>query len=672
VGKLFKLSKNRRLFFIIVILAVVYDTFFIINQLNTSRSLKTFVATEEAKVLDKFIVAFRQVYQDLFIREHIPLNEQNIKLLPVVTTPLISRNFSKLLNDKAIIRTVSDRPRNPMNRADRLEMQTIDFFRKHPKAKVYRKRIKKNGEEFFYYATPLYITNRCLTCHGRREEAPLYIRTRYDKAFNYKPGELRGIIGIYLSQEDLKRNVQSFAYHDIRYIIILTLIGLVIFGWLLKRFSAQERLYTENLEHEVDKKTRELEWRLYHDSLTQLPNREKLLQDLQKQKAHALLLINVDGFKDINDIYGHKSADQLLKELADVIRRNCRLEKCRLYRMPGDEFALAVFDETLTETALENHIKHLIDRIQSHEFRIDFDTTIHLKVAIGASFDHLESLNAADLALKKAKNEHQGYFIYNRSVDLTKETMLNFEWKQRIDEALQHDRILPYFQPILSLKSGKIEILEALIRITDADGTVYTPFQFLDIAKKTRQYPSLTRRMVEKSLQAAQRVKCHISINLSYLDIINPETMRFIEEKVKKFENPERLHFEILESEGIERYDEVLKAIQNFKKLGCGISLDDFGSGYSNFIHMVKLEADLLKIDGSLIRDIHQNITSQIIVETIIDFAEKMEMQSCAEFVGSKEVFDTVKEFGIDYVQGFFISEPKPLELLLNEFDDLV
>lgn len=669
---MFKLSKNRRLFFIIVLLALFYNLFFISNQFNTARHLNTFIASEDAKILDKFILAFRQVYQDIFIKEHVPLDEQNIKLLPVITMPKISQNFSKLIHDKAMIRTVSDRPRNRANQADSLEMETIRYFRQHPQAKNYQKTIKKNGEDFFYYATPLYVTKRCLTCHGERNAAPPYIRNRFDKAFGYRLGDLRGIIGIYLSQEDLKQNIQNFAYHDIRYIVIITLVGLALFAWLLKKFSAQERGYMESLEKEVEAKTKELKWQLYHDGLTNLPNRRKLLHDLQTRPAHALILINIDGFKEINDIYGHEIADQLLKNLADLIHKSCHLEHCTLYRMPGDEFALVIFDDTITETALHHHIKRLIERIQAHEFYIDPDTTIHLKVAIGASFDHKESLIAADMALKKAKSEHHDFFIYNRSVDLAKVTKLNLEWKQRIDEALRNDRIIPFFQPIVSTETGKVEIVEALIRIVDADDTVHTPFQFLDIAKKTRQYPSLTRRMVEKSLEAAKKLTCHISINLSYLDIINPETMRFIESKIEEFGQPERIHFEILESEGIDRYDDVIIAIHRFKEIGCSISLDDFGSGYSNFVHLANMDADLLKIDGSLIRDIDQNISSQIIVESILDFAKKLEMKTCAEFVGSKEVYDTVKEYGVDYVQGFYISEPKPLEILVKEFDDLV
>ncbi len=178
--------------------------------------------------------------------------------------------------------------------------------------------------------------------------------------------------------------------------------------------------------------------------------------------------------------------------------------------------------------------------------------------------------------------------------------------------------------------------------------------------------------MVKKSLEAAKKVSCHVSINLSYLDLVNTETVRFIESEIKAFNRPEKIHFEILESEGIKRYEDILETVTHFKKLGCGISLDDFGSGYSNFVHMVKLDANLLKIDGSLIRDIDQDITSQIIVETIVDFAEKLGMNTCAEFVSSQEIYDTVKEYGVDFLQGYHLSAPKTLEEILKEFKEVV
>lgn len=648
-------------------MAIIYNAFFIYNQLHTSERLKRFISNDEAKILDKFILAFRQIYQDIFIREHIPLNERTAKLLPVVTTPKISETFSKLLSKNVIIRTVSDHPHDPKNWANELESQTIRYFRTHPQARIYQRMIQKGAKEYFYYAVPLYVTPHCLACHG--EKAP---RTFTYNPVVYREGDLRGITGIYISQKDLESNIQAFVYRDIRYIVALTILGLILFAWLLKKFSAQERKHTLKLEKKVAEKTKKLTRQLYFDELTKLPNRKKLLEDLEKERPRALLLINIDGFKEINDIFGHKTADRLLQELAGLIRNGCRKQKCRLYRMPGDEFALTFLEKSLTKKVLQNYIARLLENIHSHEFRINEATTIHLKVAAGASFDHEESLNAADLALQKAKNEHKDSFLYDKSINLSEKIKQNLKWKQRIEEALLDDRVVPYFQPILSIETGKVEMVEALIRIVDSDGTVYTPFQFLEIAKKTRQYPVLTRRMVAKSLEAVQQLQCHISLNLSYLDIINPETMRFIGKKIHKFADPGRIHFEILESEGIEQYEDVLKAIHHFKELGCSISLDDFGSGYSNFIHLANMEADLLKIDGSLIRDIDQNISSQIIVESIIDFAEKLQMKSCAEFVGSKEIFETVKELGVDYVQGFYISEPKPLDRLIKEFHDLV
>jgi EAL domain-containing protein (putative c-di-GMP-specific phosphodiesterase class I) len=203
------------------------------------------------------------------------------------------------------------------------------------------------------------------------------------------------------------------------------------------------------------------------------------------------------------------------------------------------------------------------------------------------------------------------------------------------------------------------------VRLIDEDGTVYTPYHFLEVAKRTKYYQVITRRMVTKAFIAFKNRQEHFSINISYLDFTNEETMRFIYDQIQLFPDPERIHFEILESEGIERYEDVIDSLKRLKTLGCHISLDDFGSGYSSFEHILKLEVDMLKIDGSLIKNIDTDISSQIIVETIVEFAKKLGITTCAEFITSESVYETVREMGVDYLQGYYLGKPKPLDDLL-------
>ncbi len=661
------MKRNRMiiLFTTIAALALLYNAFFIYEQIGRIKNLESLVSTNQAKTLEAYVRAFRETYQERFIREHIPLNEKNIKLLPVTTMTDISSKFSRILHDKAMVRTVSDRPRNPKNAANDLEMEAIRYFRDHPDANVHRTVIERAGEKFFFYAAPLYIQNRCLNCHGEREKAPSYIRAHYKTAYGYKLGDLRGVLAIYLSQKELQKGIHTLVYRNIAVMLTITVLFLIIFYFLLKKIYRRELEYTRTLEEEVEKKTealekksKQLEYQLYHDLLTRLPNRNSLILDIAQKKPVALLLVNIDDFKEINDFYGHDTGDRLIHELAELLKRECPPVHCRLYRMPSDEFALLIF-EPLSRTELERYIKTIIKKINDYDFTID-DNIIHLRIAIGGSEDQDDLMITADMAIKKAKAERRDYVIFDSNMDLSRKYKQNIEWAEKLKRAIAEDRVVPYYQPIVSAEDGKVKSYEALMRIVDKEGVVHTPYQFLEIAKRTKYYPELTKRMADKVFERFRTLPYDFSMNVSYLDIVNKETMEYIIDRFAQFAETHRIHFEILESEGIERYEEVFQCLKRLRSLGAHISLDDFGSGYSNFEHILKLEVDMLKIDGSLIRNIDNDIGSQIIVETIVDFANKLEIDTCAEFVSTKEIYETVRDMGITYVQGYYIDKPRP------------
>jgi EAL domain-containing protein (putative c-di-GMP-specific phosphodiesterase class I) len=180
----------------------------------------------------------------------------------------------------------------------------------------------------------------------------------------------------------------------------------------------------------------------------------------------------------------------------------------------------------------------------------------------------------------------------------------------------------------------------------------------LEVAKKAKLYSHLTRIMIEKSFEVFQENSYEFSINLSVDDILDPKTVQFIFEKLENQEIAKRVIFEILESEGFENFEEVQEFIQQIKLRGGRIAIDDFGSGYSNFAYILHLQVDFLKIDASLIKNINTDTNSRIIVETIVAFAQKLGIKTIAEFVHSKEVYEIVKEIGIDYSQGYYFHEP--------------
>jgi len=226
-------------------------------------------------------------------------------------------------------------------------------------------------------------------------------------------------------------------------------------------------------------------------------------------------------------------------------------------------------------------------------------------------------------------------------------------------DAIQNDRIIPYFQPIYEIGSDKIVKYEALVRIIKGNGEVVTPYHFLDIARKIRLYPRITEIMIEKSFAFFAENGENFSINLDYDDIRNEEMMAYLFERIRKYDIAKQLTIEILETQSLEDVTLIDAFVQKIYEVGAVIAIDDFGSGYANFEHITRHRSDWMKIDGSLIRKIDTDQDARNIVETIVVFAKKLQRKTVAEFVHSEVVYRTAMEIGIDYVQGYYLCEPQ-------------
>jgi diguanylate cyclase (GGDEF)-like protein/PAS domain S-box-containing protein len=431
---------------------------------------------------------------------------------------------------------------------------------------------------------------------------------------------------------------------------------------LLQSKTDQKR-YTDDLENIIEERTSELTHRLLHNALTGLPNRIKLLDDIEEsQVPHTLILINIDSFNELNTFYGHRMGDELLCAVAVVlVDLSKRWNALSVYKLPVDEYAI-LFDGLHTPSQIEVFASDVSHWISEHVFNIQ-NQQISLSITMGMAFsDANEEQNLllrADMALKLAKKTRQDYIIYDQLFHIKEDYEKNLSWIKRLRSAIEEDRIVPFYQPIVNAKTLKIEKYEALVRIIEEDGTVITPIHFLGISKKVKLYHRITTIMIDKvfeALQAQPNAVC--SINLSIEDINDVSMHDYIIRKVQTFPNADQVVFEILESEGIENYDVVNSFIREVKKYGVQIALDDFGAGYSNFAYITKLDIDYIKIDGSIIRDIHINPISQIITETIIDFATKLNIKTVAEFVCCEEVYRYIKSFPIDEMQGYYFGEP--------------
>ncbi len=289
------------------------------------------------------------------------------------------------------------------------------------------------------------------------------------------------------------------------------------------------------------------------------------------------------------------------------------------------------------------------------------EDNLSLFLSCGVAYGKRDEIyKQAHVALKESKVNKKQIVFYNDSENLITQIKNNIKTTNEVKQAIKDDRFMPFFQGILDNKTKKITKYECLIRLKKEDGKIVSPFFFLEHAKKAKLYSKLTKIMIKKSFEKFANKEYEFSINLSVQDILSYKVVSVLLEHLEEYKCGSRLVLEIVESEGINDFDELLVFIKQVKKYGCKIAIDDFGTGYSNFNYLAKLNVDFIKIDGSLIKDINKNKSQLITVESILHFAKKMNIKTIAEFVEDEAVFDTLCELGVDFSQGYLFSKPSP------------
>lgn len=414
-----------------------------------------------------------------------------------------------------------------------------------------------------------------------------------------------------------------------------------------------------SFRHEVTdlvEKTEKLERALREDIVTKISNRFKLLEDITAFSKPSIAIIDIVNFSLINDLYSHKKGDKLLQTIAKRLKKELiNYKNYSVYRVHSDEFAiLGNFEDR--EDFIKN-IKNILKSVTKEPIKLR-DKNIYVDFKYVFSFEDKKYLLESANMIKKHSQKFKYEIIYSKDLQLEKFYENNRIWAVRIKNALNDDRIVPFYQAIYNTKTKKIEKYECLVRLIEKDGKVYSPFYFLDIAKKSRQYLLITKKVIEKSFEYFKDKDFEFSINLTLEDIIDKNMREFILKKLHEYNIGHKVVFEIVESEEIVDFDEINEFIANVRELGCKIAIDDFGSGYSNFAYLIKLKADYIKIDGSLIKDFITDTNYFNIVKTILEFAKLQNIKTVAEFVSQKEILEKVTSMGIDYAQGFYIHEP--------------
>ncbi len=306
--------------------------------------------------------------------------------------------------------------------------------------------------------------------------------------------------------------------------------------------------------------------------------------------------------------------------------------------------------------------------------KLNFISEIHVRIGLPAhyvntAFSFVRGF-VKDILIKEKKYEELSSWdkIIDINLDILTIAYREEEQTKFVDDviflksAVENSNILPHVQPIFDANNLKVKKYECLMRIgNEKNDEVVSVYPYLQTSKKIKLYEQMMQMMIEKSFKLFCHKDIEFSLNLCYEDISNPVFRKFIYEKIQSCSNPEFIIFEILESDFIEDFSVVENFAKNVRKLGCKIAIDDFGSGYSSMKNILKLKPEFIKIDGSLIKNIDTSSESKTIVKNIINMAKELNAKSVAEYIHSKEVYNITKDLGIDFLQGFYLGEPKEL-----------
>lgn len=410
---------------------------------------------------------------------------------------------------------------------------------------------------------------------------------------------------------------------------------------------------TKLIEHQS-----ELTNLLYVDTRTGLKNRNALIKDIKTDIKLSAILINIDNFSHINNLYGENFGDKVLLEFSTFVYDNfCRDNEMKLYRLSGDEFILISSSNDLVQAT--EYAQLLFDKCTQASILID-EQEISLNITIGISFEeNTQLITTANMAIIAARKEAVSIKVYTDKLSLNDEYENNIKWIKEIKDAITDDRITIFYQSIVDNNDPTHKKYEVLIRLVDKEGNIITPHFFLEIAKKAKLYKQLTKIVLNKAFEAFKDNDYDFSVNITIDDILDEDINKYIIETLEKYNISNRVIFEIVESESIENFDTVEKFITMVKEYGCRISIDDFGTGYSNFEHLMRLQADYIKIDGSIIKEITTNKRSELITSVIVAFAKEMNIETIGEYVETKEINDKLIELGVNKSQGYYFDKPQ-------------
>lgn len=425
----------------------------------------------------------------------------------------------------------------------------------------------------------------------------------------------------------------------------------------------------------------EMSYQASHDLLTGLVNRAAFemrldaaitMQDLDD--TGVVMFLDLDQFKVVNDTCGHIAGDQLLKQVTAVLMQEIRKQDT-LARLGGDEFAV-LLESCPLEPALRvaETVRQRISELQFSWEGRSFQLTVSIGVVPFKVHQYTRSdlLRMADSSCYVAKEAGRNrVHVYDEADTAVATRNDELDWYSRLQKALTEDRFVLYAQRIASIQAdaGGYESAEVLIRLRDDEGKIIAPIAFIPAAERYGLMPQIDRWVISKALQMHAGFARHyqqparFSINLSGSSMADPSLVDFVRKELHMHRvPPELVCFEITETAAVGNFDVAVQMINGLRELGCRFALDDFGAGMSSFTYLKRLPVDYVKIDGAFVKDMAKDAVDFAMVEAIHNIAHRMGLRTVAEFVQNDDTIEMLRGLGVDYVQGYGVEKPRPLD----------
>ena len=418
-----------------------------------------------------------------------------------------------------------------------------------------------------------------------------------------------------------------------------------------------------------------------HDALTDLFNRQRFEEEVAHELARvkrfksqvAVLFIDLDRFKYINDSLGHRTGDELLIQVGHALRGQLR-ETDILARLGGDEFGVLLAESSSAEA--ETAATRVVAVVRDHRMIADGQAVnVTASVGIAVAPEHgtnVEDLLAhADMAMYQAKENGNEFRVYSEDSVTNAAFSAQLMWEQRIRQALDEDGFVLLVQPIHNLRTGAVQY-EALLRMVDEDGQLLPPQEFLSVAERTQLIHAIDRWVVRQSIKViaaceARGQTVHLEVNLSGKAFADEELLPLIRREIKSTGiAASSLIFEITETAAIANINGARQFIEALRSTGCGFALDDFGVGFSSLYYLKHLPVDYLKIDGTFIRNLPDDVSDQHLVRSVVELAHGLGKQTIAEWVQDERTVELLRQFGVDYGRGYYLGVPAPIDATLG------